>query len=274
MLRPGFLGHGVDPLCWPDKDGRDDVLLGGVNGAGQRVLLAWPDDRRRDRGNTLRLRDLPQDEKPREKLVKHGPGVLSLSELLAVILGVGTKKEEVLTMSHRLLKEYGDSPIVNQKDPQKIKELLGVPLGKACQIVACFELGRRLFKEQDGRHPVILRTASQVYEYLKDMRDLPKEHLRGLYLDAHYRLIHDEVISIGSLTANIIHPREVFHPAIEYSASAVILAHNHPSGVPEPSDSDIVITRQIIEAGKIVGINLLDHVIIAKTKFKSVPAEY
>ena len=106
------------------------------------------------------------------------------------------------------------------------------------------------------------------------MRDLPKEHLRGLYLDNHYRLIHDEVISIGSLTSNIIHPREVFRPALEYSASAVILAHNHPSGIPKPSESDMAITLQIVEAGKILGIGLLDHVIITKTKFGSIPADY
>jgi DNA repair protein RadC len=222
----------------------------------------------------LKLRDLPANEKPREKLVKYGPSVLSLAELFAVVLNVGTKKEEVLTMSRRLLKEYGDSAIVNQKDPNKIKELLDVPLGKACQVVACFELGRRFFKAPDGRKPMTIRTAGQVYEYLKDMQDLQKETLRGLYLDAHYQLIHDEVVSIGTLTSNIIHPREVFRPALEYSASAVILAHNHPSGVAKPSDADIVITRQIVEAGKILGISLLDHVIVTKNKFESVPVEY
>ncbi|HEY5220551.1 MAG TPA: DNA repair protein RadC [Candidatus Paceibacterota bacterium] len=227
-----------------------------------------------DKQYILKLRDLPADEKPREKLVKHGPSVLSLAELFAVVLNVGTKKEEVLTMSRRLLKEYGDSAIVNQKDPAKISELLGIPLGKACQIVACFELGRRFFKTPDGRKPMTIRTASQVYEYLKDMHELPKEHLRGLYLDAHYQLIHDEVVSIGTLTSNIIHPREVFRPALEYSASAVILAHNHPSGVAKPSDADIAITRQIVEAGKILGISLLDHVIVTKNKFESVPVEY
>lgn len=227
-----------------------------------------------DKRYVLKIRDLPQEEKPREKLLKHGPAVLSLSELMAIILNVGTKKEEVLAMSQRLLKEYGESAIVNQKDPEKIKQMLGIPLGKACQVVACFELGRRFFKVQDGKKPVALRTASQVYEYLKDMRDLPKEHLRGLYLDSHYQLIHDEIISIGSLTSNIIHPREVFRPALEYSASAVILAHNHPSGVATPSEADITITRQIIEAGKILNISVLDHVVIGKTKFESVPVEY
>jgi DNA repair protein RadC len=222
----------------------------------------------------LKLRDLPAEEKPREKLIKHGPASCSVAELLAIILNVGTKKEDVLAMSRRLLKEYGDSIIINQKNPKKVSELLGIPIAKACQVIACFELGRRFFKAPDGGAPIVIRTASQVFDYLKDMRDLPKEHLRGLYLDSHYQLIHDEVISIGSLTSNIIHPREVFRPALEYSATAVILAHNHPSGIAMPSEPDVSITKQIIEAGKILGIGLLDHVIITKTKFESVPAEY
>jgi len=163
---------------------------------------------------------------------------------------------------------------VTQRDPQKVKELLGIPIVKACQLVACFELGRRLFETRSGRKPIVLRTASQVFEYLKDMRDLPKEHLRGLYLDNHYQLIHDELISIGTLTSNVIHPREVFRPALEYSAAALILAHNHPSGIAKPSEADLAITAQIIEAGRVLGITLLDHVIIAKNKHESVPGEY
>lgn len=240
---------------------------------GKDLVLDDADDHA-DKQYVLRLRDLPKEEKPREKLVKYGPATLSVAELFAIVLNVGTKKEEVLSMSRRVLKEYGDSIIVNQKDPGKVKDMLGIPLGKACQVVACFEIGRRFFKVQDSRKPVTLRTAAQVFEYLKDMRDLPKEHLRGLYLDSHYQLIHDEVISIGSVTANIVHPREVFRPALEFSASAVILAHNHPSGVSVPSEADAAITRQIVEAGRIIGIGLLDHVIITKKKFESVPAEY
>ena len=106
------------------------------------------------------------------------------------------------------------------------------------------------------------------------MSDLPKENLRGMYLDSHYQIVHDEIISIGSLTSNIAHPREVFRPALEYSAFAVILVHNHPSGVPTPSEADIDITRRIVEAGKILGVSVLDHVVIAKKKFESIPVEY
>ncbi len=222
----------------------------------------------------LKVRDLPQDEKPREKLIKYGSGVLSVGELLAVILNVGTKKEGVMEMSGRLLKEYGEGVILNQTDPKKVGEALNIPLTKACQIVASLELGRRFFKTSTGRRPQFLRTAKQVFEYLKDMRDLPKEHLRGIYLNNHFQVIHDEVISIGSLTANVVHPREVFKPALDYAASAVILAHNHPSGVTRPSTEDVAITMQLIDAGKILGIHLLDHIIVTKKGFASVPAEY
>jgi DNA repair protein RadC len=227
-----------------------------------------------DKQYVLRLRDLPAEEKPREKLMNHGPAVLSIAELIAIVLNVGTTREDVLAMSRRLMKEYGNSVVVNQKDPAKVKELLDIPIGKACQLVACFELGRRLFKPADGKKPILIRTASQVHEYLKDMRDLPKEHLRGLYLDNHYQLIHDELISIGTLTSNLVHPREVFRPAIEHSAAALILAHNHPSGIVTASEADVAITAQIIEAGKVLGIGLLDHVIIARNKYESVEAEY
>jgi DNA repair protein RadC len=223
-----------------------------------------------ERKYVLKIRDLPKEEKPREKLAKYGPEALTVAELMAIVLGVGTKKEEVLAMSRRLLKEYGEKSVANQKDPKKIEEALGVPLGKACQVVACFELGRRFFKSGANGRPLYIRTPRQVYEYLKSMGDLAKENLRGLYLDAHFHLVHEEVISIGSLTANIVHPREVFLPALEHSASAVILVHNHPSGVADPSEADIAITGQLVEAGKMMGIEVLDHVIITKKTFASI----
>jgi len=163
--------------------------------------------------------------------------------------------------------------LATQTEARKIAESLDIPLIKACQVVASFELGRRFFTTTSQK-PITIRTAKEAYEYLKDMRDLPKEYLRGLYLNSHYRLIHDEVISIGSLNSNIIHPREVFKPALDYSASAVILAHNHPSGIKKPSQPDITITKQLKEAGTILGIELLDHIIIVKNSFVSIPELY
>lgn len=227
-----------------------------------------------DKKYILKIRDLPAEEKPREKLAKHGPAALSVAELLAIVFNVGTRKEDVLSMSRRLLKEYGEKAIIHEKDPKKISAALDIPLTRACQIVASFELGRRFFKQPNAGKPEFLRTAKHVYDYLRDMRHLPKEHLRGLYLDSHFRLVHDEVISIGSVSANMVHPREVFRPAIDQGAAAVILAHNHPSGVVTPSEADVAVTKQLIEAGKILGINVLDHIIIARNAFASIPADY
>jgi DNA repair protein RadC len=221
----------------------------------------------------LKFRDLPDTDKPREKLISFGPSKLSTKELLAIVLGTGTKKEDVLAMSERILKEYGEKSLTMMTDPQRVSDDLEIPLVKAMQIVACSELGRRFFSKNDTGLAVI-RIAQDVYEYTKDMRDLPREHLRGIYLDTHNRVIHDEVISIGTINSNIVHPREVLKSAIEYNAAAFILVHNHPSGVVTPSQSDIEVTKQIIEAGKIIGINLLDHVIVTKDAFISVQAEY
>ena len=218
----------------------------------------------------LKIRDLPEDEKPREKLLKHGLPALSISDLLAIVLNTGTKKEGVLEMSSRVLKEYGEGSIMSEKNPVTLSNNFNIPLNKAVQIVACAELGRRFFQKRDSASPVI-RTAREVYEYVTDMRNLSKEHLRGIYLNAHYKVIHDEIISIGTVDANIIHPREVFKPAIEHSAVALILVHNHPSGVTTPSEADLAVTSQLVEVGKLLGVDLIDHVIVTKDSFVSIP---
>lgn len=221
----------------------------------------------------LKIRDLPLDSQPRQKLINLGPSSLSLQELVAVVLNVGTRMEGVAEMSNRIIKEYGERSIFAEKNPLKLSADLSIPVMKACQIIACGELGRRFYEKNSAGFTVI-RTAKDAYEYLRDMHNLPKEHLRGLYLNSHNRIIHDEVISIGTINTNIVHPREVFRPAIEYSAAAIVLAHNHPSGAATPSAQDIEITDQLIQAGKIVGINVLDHVIITRDTFVSIKANY
>ncbi len=217
----------------------------------------------------LRVKDLPDQEKPREKLLELGPTHLSLAELVAIVWGVGNKNEDVLAMARRTLKEYGEKTIGNERNPQRLSEAAGIPLTKASQLVAGFELGRRFYATQAGR-PVQVRTAKQAFQYLKDMGEGAKEQLRGLYLNSRYQVIHDEVISIGSLTSNVVHPREVFQPAIERGGVAIILAHNHPSGRLEPTTADIDITEQLISAGQVLGIELLDHLIIVPGKYTSV----
>ncbi len=216
-----------------------------------------------------RVKDMVDDEKPREKMIKEGVGALSMAELLAVVLSVGTKKEEVFSMSSRLFREYGEKAIAYQKDPRIIEKDLKIPIVKSCQIVACFELGRRFYQKKPGGL-ITIRTAAQAYAYLKDMGNLPKEQFRGLYLNTHYQLVHDEIISIGTMEASLVQAREVFRPALEYGAAAVIVAHNHPSGVLKATKADQEITDKLIEAGHILDVEVLDHLIIGQNKYVSI----
>ena len=219
-----------------------------------------------------KIKVIPIEKRPREKLIQSGPDALTDAELLAIVLTTGLWKknyyEDVLELSNRILKEYGSSAVINEKNVEKLMKELEITKVKACQIVACFELGRRFFKKDEEE--IYIRDSKDAYNYLKDkIANLKKEQFRGLYLNSRNKLIHDEVISLGTLTTNLVHPREVFQPAVQYSAVAIILAHNHPSGDPEPSEDDIKITQQIIEASKIINIEILDHIIIGKNKYLS-----
>lgn len=217
----------------------------------------------------LRVRDLEQKDKPREKLLALGPGELTHAELMAVLLGVGTRKEEVLAMAGRIVRDYGERAIIHETNAERLASTLDIPLAKACQIVASFELGRRAYQQKAGK-PVYLRTAEHAYQHLTPMAHLQKEQLRGLYLNSRYQLIYEEVISMGSLTANIVHPREVFKPALEHGAVAVIIAHNHPSGSLQPTSDDLAVTSQLKAAGAVLGIDLLDHLILTPESFTSI----
>lgn len=221
----------------------------------------------------ITIHDLPSEEKPREKIISAGPAALSMKELLAAVLVTGTTKEDVIEMSGRLIRDYGEKSILAERDAEKLSKEMDIPIVKACQIIACGELGRRFYDRTESGF-VTIRNAKDVYDYLQDMRNLPKEHLRGIYLNSHNRILRDEVISIGTVNSNMIHAREVFRPAIECNAAAVILAHNHPSGEAVPSAEDTAITADLVQAGKIMGITILDHVIITKNSFVSVNANY
>lgn len=218
----------------------------------------------------LRVRDMAEDERPRERMLRNGPGSLSVPELLTVVWGVGSRKEDVLAMARRTLQEYGEKAITNELNPERLSQTANIPLVKACQIIASLELGRRFYARQSSGQPVHIRNAKQAYQHLRDIGRSQKEQLRGLYLNSRYQVVHEEVISIGSLTSNVVHPREVFQPAIERGAVAVILAHNHPSGRLEPTTADIHVTEQLIAAGKVLGIELLDHLVITATKHVSI----
>jgi len=218
---------------------------------------------------TIRVRDLPLEQKPREKLFTLGAKSLTVAELVAVLLQTGTRKEEVMSMAERILREYGEKALTSELSPKKFAELVEIPIGKASQIVAALEIGRRFFSEKYGK-PAYIKTPDQAYKHLRVISYAKKEQLRALYLNSRYQIIHDEIISVGSLTSNIVHPREVFQPAIEQGAIAVLIAHNHPSGSLEPTEADIQTTRQLMEAGSVLGVELIDHLIITSEGFGSV----
>jgi len=212
-----------------------------------------------------RIKDLPKVERPREKLMQYGPEKLSNSELLAVLLRSGKKGENVVELANKILKRFKADKLPYLTFDE-LKDYPGLGPAKACEIVACFELGKRLLKGKKAR---IYLKPKEVWEELKDIRDNKKEHFVIFYLDSRNQEIKREIISVGSLNANLVHPREVFEPAVRNLAAQIILAHNHPSGDPEPSEDDLTITKRLVEVGKILGIEVVDHIIVAKNEYLS-----
>jgi len=211
------------------------------------------------------IKNIPRIDRPREKLIQYGPEKLSNSELLALLLRSGNKDVNAIELAGKILKKFGAKELPNLifKD---LKKIPGLGPAKACEIVACFELGKRLLKDKKSQ---IFLTPKEIWEELRDLRNHKKEHFVIFYLDSRNQEIKREIISIGSLNANLVHPREVFEPAIRNLAAQIIVAHNHPSGDPTPSEDDLEITRRLIESGKILGIEVIDHIIVAKNKFFS-----
>jgi len=211
------------------------------------------------------IKNIPKIDRPREKLIQYGPEKLSNSELLALLLRSGNKDVNAIELAGKILKKFGakELPNLNFKD---LKKIPGLGPAKTCEIVACFELGKRLLKDKKAH---IFLTPKEIWEELKDLKNHKKEHFVIFYLDSRKQEIKRETISIGSLNANLVHPREVFEPAIRNLAAQIILAHNHPSGDPEPSEDDLEITKRLIESGKILGIEVIDHIIVAKNDFFS-----
>ena len=206
-----------------------------------------------------KIKDIPKTERPREKLEKYGPGKLSNSELLAILLRTGTKGINVVELSWKILNKFPKNSLSNANF-EELKNTFGLGKTKTCEIVACFELGRRLLKNKPHK---LLLTPNDVHREMKDYRNHKQEHFVVFYLDSRNGEIASLVVSIGTLNASIIHPREVFEPAIAHSAAQIIIAHNHPSRDPEPSEDDIMITKRLSEAGKIIGIEIVDHVVVS-----------
>jgi DNA repair protein RadC len=215
----------------------------------------------------LCVSDLPRGVRPREKMMRGGPRGLSHVELLAVILGTGTRKENVLKVAERLIRRYS----VGAMPSLSVKEWManpGVGDARACRLAALFELSRRVDKAASREAPRI-STPKEVYAQVRDLGAAKKEHLLGLYLDSQNHLLARETISIGSLNTTRTHPREILHPAITHLALGFILVHNHPSGTLVPSSDDVEFTRAISRAGELMGIPLYDHIIVTREGFVS-----
>ena len=213
------------------------------------------------------IREMPKVERPREKLIEKGPENLKDEELLAILLRTGTKEKNVLELAKEVLRKFSKKKILRLKYEDLIK-IKGIDSAKAGTILAAVELVKRALKIGEETLPKIesIRDVVSQFSYL---REKEREHLAALYLNARNEVIFKKHLFVGTLDANICHPREIFKYAIEKNSASIILVHNHPSGDPEPSKADLEITKRILEAGKIMGIDVLDHIIISKTKIFS-----
>jgi DNA repair protein RadC len=213
------------------------------------------------------MKEIPYVDRPRERLAKLGPSALSNTELLAIILGYGAGKESVLKIAENILRKFSSTGLIYAR-LEDLEEVFGIGKAKATKLIACFELCKRLLLKPD-EEKIIISSPKDVYEQTKEIRKNKREHFISLFLDAKNQLIVKETISIGSLNANIVHPREVFQPAVGKSAAGIILVHNHPSGDLNPSEDDIELTQRLVKAGEIMGIEVLDHIIVGKDGFMS-----
>jgi len=214
------------------------------------------------------IKNLAKHEQPREKLIEKGAENLRDSELMAILLRTGVEGKNVLKVSEEILSKFPKKKLLSL-DFGKLSKIKGIGAGKACLLLAAFELTKRVLEVEDNNLPTIFSGKDAVAQ-LQELRQAKKEHFIVLYLNARNQLVHKETISIGTLNASLVHPREVFKPAIDCLAASIVIAHNHPSGEVEASEADIMLTGRLVDAGKLLGIELIDHLIIMNNNFRSI----
>ena len=223
--------------------------------------------------DSFTVRDLPLSERPRERLLKLGSEALSAQEILAVILGRGTKGESVMMTSQKLLSRFGNLKGVANASVEELIQTKGIGPAKATQIKAALEFSRRLEADASEKPRPVLKSPEDVAAEVKSqLKGKKKEHFLVLCLDTRNRLMGRKLVSMGSLDTSIVHPREVFKEAVSSCAASVIFAHNHPSGDPEPSKEDVELTKRLVRAGEIMGIDVLDHIIVCDKSHVSLKA--
>jgi len=224
--------------------------------------------------NSFTVRDLPINERPRERLLKLGSEALSAQEILALILGRGIKGESVMATSQKLLSRFGNLKGIVNASMEELMQVSGIGPAKAAQIKAALELSKRLEADVGEKPKLTLKSPDEVAAVMKSkLKGKKKEHFWVICLDTRNRLINYRPVSIGSLDTSIVHPREVFKEAISSSAASVIFVHNHPSGDPEPSKEDVELTNRLAKAGEIIGIDVLDHIIVCDKSYLSLKAK-
>mgnify|MGYP000916623410 CR=1 FL=1 len=219
----------------------------------------------------LTVKELPVDERPREKLLSRGAQALSNAELLAILLRTGTKTDSVVRVAERLLKQYEGRGVsaLSSLTPQDISKIKGIGPVKAVTVVAAVELGKRLHTFNSANRPVIRSPQDAAELVMSRLRYETREQFMVILLTTKNSVLATPVISTGTLNATLVHPRELFKPAISHAAATVILVHNHPSGDPEPSQEDILLTKKMVAAGNLLDISVLDHIIIGDNKYVS-----
>ena len=219
------------------------------------------------------VHDLPPSERPRERLLKLGAEALSAQEVLALILGRGIRGESVTVIAQELLSRFGNLKNIAAASAEELTEIKGLGPAKAAQIKAAFELSKRSEDSSDEKQKATVKSPEDAIKSVKNkLKGKKKEHFLVLSLDTRNHLINTHPISVGSLDTSIVHPREVFKEAISATAASVIFVHNHPSGDPTPSEDDIKLTKRLVEAGEILGIEVLDHIIVCDKDYLSMKA--
>jgi len=217
----------------------------------------------------LTIKQLPAELRPRERLIQFGAGSLSNAELLAIVLGTGTKDKNTVQLSEKLLAHFQTLGSLGKSTVEELCDINGIGEVKATKVLAALELGRRLGIALPSERYSIDSPEDVARLLMSDMRYLDREHFKALILNTKHQVIRVIDVSIGSLNSSVVHPRELYKMVVRHSGAAVIVVHNHPSGDPTPSAEDIAITKRLLEAGNILGIELLDHIILGDGRFVS-----
>ncbi len=215
------------------------------------------------------IHELPEEIRPRERLMTHGASALTSYELLAIILRTGNRNLNAIQLAMKIIQHFGTKFDLRTASYHDLIQLPGVGPAKAVEIQATIEFGRRLYQSNQEKLGVIMSTKDAGNYCIERLKDLQQEHVLAIYLNTKNQIIKDKIIFIGSLNASVAHPREIFKEGVRCSAARIIVCHNHPSGNPSPSQADIDFTRRLEESGELIGLEILDHIIVGDDSFLS-----